>query len=568
MAQEEEKNTSNSELNTLMPAFQLVQAELEKLTTPLDTQVETAPMDINFDEQMKTLQDQIDKLSADLVHREDASDDSGRLGDVVAAVRDEKKPETHSVVSAVEVAKVTKLVVVPRELQPDFTSNVQNWTDNPFNRETTQKASLWPGQKRTEKVSLVRKFAAIVEDAKVKAPVATLIKKAVPKVRAPEKTLVEKQTPVQEKLPTQKLPESAPVVLPVSPETHDTKKLDSSEVAASEKKPAAESTKRDKAETLKQPEKEPEEKQPEIATRPKLEKASIQTDMYLTGEDLRLAEKLVKESKRRQHGVAYGVLMTLGALLVLVALGLVAAWAWFGTTEVNEHMTQMRTQPITQKATSKVTLQEMLAVPAYTIRYTLVNDETSNIVELQYRDGSALTSDKSLGRAYLEKAGKLHEIDALAGESKLLTVPTPGYSRYLVLTPAHLGKLQEEGSQTAHGQLFRTEDYVNFKAFFADDQLKFVIDNNSGVEYSIREYKKEVQEDFDTLPGEKKSEETKSESTEAVKTTDEKADEKVEKVSDGAVKPATSKQVETVAVELPDENVVGEISVGQYLIFD
>ncbi len=560
MVDTDEKKTEEFDLDLVLPAFAQAQGELEKVSKALENDSLTdniTPVDVDLDEQMRLLQEQIDELSARLTQNDEDTEktdtppqervfhpgeelkldeaeqktaqqaepvketltaDKERLREekhekekekpeeskkpqtaktlALAVKETEKKPqEQDKKPAAAEVPKRVMQVKLDRALQPDFTANVQNWTDNPFNRENP---------------------AEIIK----RQPLAAAPESVKKQVQVPEVKIVEKSVP---EVP----PEKREVSIPLPAENHD----------AAPEKAGTREKKREEAPATGSGEK---------------------SDVYLSGEDLKFAEKLVKESKKRQHGVAYGAIMALFALLVVIGLALTAAWVWFGNAEGTAHMEELTTQMANQnRQNEKVTLQEMVAAPAYTIKYTMVNDETSNIVIQQYKTDSVLTSDKSRGVAYLEKNGQLYEIDTVAGEAKALEGKPAMYLRYLLLTPERLGKLLSEGSQTAHGQLFRTEDYVGFKAFFADDQLKFIIDSGTGTEYAIREYTKSVETGFDVLPGETPAPTQGSDSQETG----------VSEESSDEVK-LSSMKVEPIDVKLPDNNVVGEVSVGQYLIFD
>jgi len=518
MVDTDEKKTEEFDLDLVLPAFAQAQGELEKVSKALEDDSLTdniTPIDVDLDEQMRLLQEQIDELSARLTQNDEDAEKTDtppqervfhpgeelKLDEAEQKTaqqakpvketltadkerrREEKheeekeKPEESKKPAAAEVPKRVMQVKLDRALQPDFTANVQNWTDNPFNREN-------PAE-----IIKRQPLAAAPESVKKQAQV-------------PEVKIVEK---------------SVPEVPPEKAGTREKKHEEAPAAGSGEK-----------------------------------------SDVYLSGEDLKFAEKLVKESKKRQHGVAYGAIMALFALLVVIGLALTAAWVWFGNAESTAHLEEMTTKALSQnRQNEKVTLQEMVAAPAYTIKYTMVNDETSNIVIQQHKADSVLTSDKSRGVAYLEKNGQLYEIDTVAGEAKALEGKPAMYLRYLLLTPERLGKLLSEGSQTAHGQLFRTEDYVGFKAFFADDQLKFIIDSGTGTEYAIREYTKSVETGFDVLPGETPAPTQGSDSQETG----------VSEESSDEVK-LSSMKVEPIDVKLPDNNVVGEVSVGQYLIFD
>jgi len=200
---------------------------------------------------------------------------------------------------------------------------------------------------------------------------------------------------------------------------------------------------------------------------------------------------------------------------------------------------------------STPSLQELLEVPAYTIRYSSINDSVNMVVELQHRGQSTLTIDKTIGKTFLERAGEFYEIDLVADTAQKLSEPPAEYKRYLILTPQTLGKLQEKGQETFHGQLYQTQKYDNFTGYFGDGSLKLVSRRSDNTEFMIRSFDQTVGNGFDLLPGETGPEQSRGQEQSATSSA-----------------ASSSLQLETVSIRPPADQKTGDVSVGQYIVFD
>lgn len=694
MAENKNVTGSDFDLDLVLPAFADAQAKWEKASQVLEKKDKTVAQqsepEVNWDEQMASLQKEIAHLSAQL-----ENDDQRKTNDVVKKMDLENEvAETRENVVNNDYEELKQFSDLSKEIEhnihesirddekgqkkadkcigdcrPDFTTNVQNWTDNPFNRDfRTYEGGVRQLEKPEEPKSLVAGVVLeqlpgkVEEVASDEVDVSTPVMAAVIAM-AEEQTSDQVKNDKQEtqsekkkkgffdwfaKLKEEKKTKEEPAVM--EPEeiveaekdpTDEDKEKKEEEQRKRQEQEERERLEAEREESQKREQEEAEKKQrleeevrvkveeemarreAEVkaqaeaeakareeervreekqileeerrariraeaearALRAELEKeirgekeaaagkeqtqtedrreednarredlreaaqAEEDDDVGLTREELILAEQLVRRSKRKRHGAAYGAIMTLLALVVLVALGMVAAWVWFGNLEEQEHEQEVIAQPVAQQKTREdLSLQNMLATSAFTIKYVLTDNDTG-VIEQQYRDENVLTSDKSIGKAFLEKDGLLYEIDVTAGAAKQLEGPTALYRTYLVLTPKTVGKLVSRGNSAVHGQLYRTETYENYTAYFTDAALKYVKRNDSNSYFEIRSFEAGAQKDFDILPSGTATSEAKRADNE-----------------NGAHKQTAN--VEAMSIELPDNNMVGEVAVGKYLVYD
>ena len=625
-----------------MPAFDETLAELEKLVPPTKkTRGETIHQPGRWDNQMEQLQAQIEELSKQLETQ--SQELAQTLKSEVAEPTSKPQADTDAHKNIDKKEKNASTLLTP-DLQPDFTSNVQNWTDNPFNRDfsvyrghaqppiasvtpvsetpTSEEKPLPPATDPDQTTVVPIPDGELMVGEPAKAPASQdhwhlmrpRVSPPVPTESAPARTMITKHPePTPANTISQDLPHRSDPDRPTATPTPATDKPGTDEpktevlqpdiveanrqetpvpvtniaglqharaLAADAPTEPVTPTKilapRDsepepapvivdpKAETPVPPDTQVDNSTPtpaqEVTTTDtesdKADTSTLSSSDFALSDDEQAAlgltaeeKKLLKKMRRRQekrHSASHGALVALLSLLIIIALALTAAWVWFGGVESEQYASEGHHAP-TQTVTRE-SLQQMVATPAYTLTYYPVGNQSLTI-EIVHSGTSTLVRDVTMGRTYLQKNGQFYDLGPAGQTATKLDQPPAGFDNYLVLTPEILGAKQAEESVSLHGQLYVAESYGDYTAYFQEGDLKIIARQTAQgepSEYAIQTFTKTAAPDFDALPGEA-SESTAPESTQA-------ASNKI--------------KLETVAIDMPENNVMGELAVGQYIVFD
>ena len=258
------------------------------------------------------------------------------------------------------------------------------------------------------------------------------------------------------------------------------------------------------------------------------------------------------QKKKSRQGLIHNIVMILVTTAALGGLVFVAALVWFGNFEANEAAKTLTDgevisadKPTPPPAPNGEPLSERLYRVGYTVNYTWRGGESGKIVrtaEMQYLYGTIRIQDPVFGRIYLLRGGEVFEIDAVSNEVTQLQDAKSVEDEYLILSTELLGELKGRDKETLHGGLYKVEIYDNYRVYTSNDELHFVQRLSDGKEFEVRTLEMGVSENFDKLPGEAPTPELQA-------------------TDSGDV-------VATLEPLTPDDAVLGEVSAGQYLVFE
>ncbi|MBQ6436304.1 hypothetical protein IJJ27_01930 [bacterium] len=244
-----------------------------------------------------------------------------------------------------------------------------------------------------------------------------------------------------------------------------------------------------------------------------------------------------EKKEKKAHGWTYLAVILVGVM------GVIAVW-WLLSNIFEPEYISEREERVEKK---NVSLFELLGASEYTIRYNVNGSaERANDITVQKKDTTVLFENTAVGKMSLYRDGVVYDVDLGTRAVTKRESDATLWAEYLPVLSVNLEQECQESYETLFGVLYRTQDCGALTGFFASDSLKFVRRSDSGVIYVILDYQPHVDIGFDQLPTNyQKNSETRE--------------------SLGASE-STKMQSKAIDGSVPDE--VGDIAVGQYLIFD